>query len=219
MSMPFDVLWSRRARLLRTARRAPSSYGARSVGTASPSGGRARSVVTPRSVAVAVRAVAVAVALAAAGCGDPTRDATIEALGDEAAGVPVGPLHRPGQPCNVCHDGEIAREFAVAGTVYWAFDSKRPAPGTRVDLTDADGEHQVAYANCSGNFFLLPEELKVTFPFWVKVSGGGTEVTMDSPVNGDGSCASCHKKTLSTRSTGRVFLYENPPGPAPEDCQ
>lgn len=152
-------------------------------------------------------------------CGDPTRDAIIESLGEEAPGVPVGPLHRPGQPCNVCHDGEVAREFSVAGTVYWAFDSKKPAPGARVDLTDADGDQQVAYANCAGNFFLLPEDTHVDFPFWVKVSGGGVEITMDSPVNGQGSCAACHKKTLSPRSTGRVYLYENPPGPPPEDCQ
>lgn len=152
-------------------------------------------------------------------CGDPTRDAIIESLGEEAPGVPVGPLHRPGQPCNVCHDGEVAREFSVAGTVYWAFDSKKPAPGAHVDLTDADGDQQVAYANCAGNFFLFPEDTHVDFPFWVKVSGGGVEIAMDSPVNGQGSCAACHKKTLSPRSTGRVYLYENPPGPPPEDCQ
>lgn len=158
-------------------------------------------------------------AAALSGCGDPTRDTTIEALGEEAIGVPIGPLHRPGQPCLVCHDGEVARELAVAGTVYWAFDSKRPAPGTRVDFVDGDKDHQFAYTNCAGNFFLYPEEMQVDFPFWVKVSAGGTEITMDSPVNGDGSCASCHKKTLSTRSTGRVYLYDNPPGPPPEDCQ
>lgn len=187
----------------------------------SPTGPRLAGITTAllRTGALAGTAALALATAVLAGCGDPTRDAIVTALGEEASGVPVGPLHRPGQPCNVCHDGEIAREFAVAGTVYWAFDSKRPAPGTRVDFTDAEGTHQVAYANCSGNFFLLPEEMKVTMPFWVKVSAGGTEVTMDSPVNGDGSCASCHKKTLSTRSTGRVFLYENPPGPPPEDCQ
>jgi len=41
------------ARLLRTARRAPSSYGAQSVGTASPSGGRADAVGRPRIEVVA----------------------------------------------------------------------------------------------------------------------------------------------------------------------
>ncbi len=157
--------------------------------------------------------------LALGGCEDPTKAKEIEALGDEAFGVPIGPLHRPGQPCTVCHDGGEAREIAIAGTVYWALDSRAPAPGTRVDMLDGQGNHQVALTNCAGNFFILPEDLVVSYPFWVTLTApGASDITMDSPVNGDGSCATCHHKTFSTRSTGRVYLYENPPGPPPTKC-
>lgn len=178
---------------------------------------------TPQRVAGGAAALVVAVALglglaALAGCGDPTRDALIETLGGESPGVPIGPLHRPGQPCVVCHDGDAARAFAIAGTVYWTASSKAPAPGTRVDLVDADGGKQFALTNCAGNFFVLPENLEVAYPFWVKLSAGDAEITMDSPVNGDGSCASCHEKTFSARSAGRVYLHDTPPGPPPESC-
>src|SRR5450432_160855 len=37
------------------------------------------------------------------GCGDPVHDTAVSALGPEAPGVPKGPLHRPGQPCVLCH--------------------------------------------------------------------------------------------------------------------
>jgi hypothetical protein len=157
--------------------------------------------------------------VALVGCADPTKEAAIEALGGEALGVPEGPLHRPGQPCILCHDGDTAREMAIAGTVYWALDSRAPAPGTRVDMADSVGNKQVAITNCAGNFFVLPEDLVVQYPFWVKLSApGASEITMDSPVNGDGSCATCHHKTFGTRSTGRVYLFENPPGPPPTKC-
>lgn len=152
-------------------------------------------------------------------CEDPAKEAQIAELGGEALGVPLGPLHRPGQPCTVCHDGATAREFAIAGTVYWALDSRSPAPGTRVDLVDGEGNQQSALTNCAGNFFIYPEDLVVDYPFWITLSAeGASSITMDSPVNGSGSCATCHKKTFSTRSTGRVYLYENPPGPPPTKC-
>lgn len=153
------------------------------------------------------------------GCEDPAKEAEIAALGGEAFGVPIGPLHRPGQPCTVCHDGDTAREFAIAGTVYWQLDARAPAPGTQVDMVDEEGNKQSALTNCAGNFFIYPEDLRVSYPYWVTLSAeGASGITMDSPVNGSGSCATCHKKTFSTRSTGRVYLYENPPGPPPTQC-
>lgn len=156
---------------------------------------------------------------ALAGCEDPVQQDTIASLGGEALGVPIGPLHRPGQPCTLCHDGATARELAIAGTVYWALDSRSPAPGTRVDLVDEQGNQQSAITNCAGNFFIYPEDLTVSYPFWVTLSAAGAaSITMDSPVNGNGSCATCHRKTFSTRSTGRVYLYENPQASPPSKC-
>src|SRR5262245_6092986 len=92
------------------------------------------------------------------GCGDPVKDLAVDALGPEAPGVPEGPLHRPGQPCLVCHDGGEARAFAMAGTVYLAPDSDLPAPGASVHMADAWGGSAVALANCAGNFFVKPED-------------------------------------------------------------
>src|SRR5262245_59193898 len=90
------------------------------------------------------------------GCDDPLQERAVEALGPEPFDVPEGPLHRPGQPCVLCHDGEDARAFSVAGTVYLTPDSDTPAAGASVGLVDAKGAGFVAITNCAGNFFVLP---------------------------------------------------------------
>jgi cytochrome c553 len=118
----------------------------------------------------------------------------------------------------VCHDGVAARKIAVGGTVFWALQSTSAAPAAQVTLTDHRGAHQLAVTNCAGNFFIFPEQMAVQFPFWISMTDGSSDISMDSPVNGDGSCAKCHGTELSTTSTGRVYLYENPPGPPPKDC-
>ena len=47
----------------------------------------------------------------------------------EAPGVRRGPLHRPGQPCLLCHDGALGdpQRFTVAGTVF-----QTPGAGCRL---------------------------------------------------------------------------------------
>src|SRR5262245_50333962 len=58
--------------------------------------------------------------LLAVGCTDPVRQAQIDKLGPEDPAVPVGPDHRPGQACVLCHsEGGPAssKAFAIAGTV------------------------------------------------------------------------------------------------------
>lgn len=177
-----------------------------------------RSERTARLAWAGAWAGAAVMALALAACGDPTRDALIAQLGDEDPGVPEGPLHRPGQPCGVCHDGAAARAIAIGGTVFWTVDSDAPAPGVEVRLVDEGGAEQLAITNCAGNFFVLPEELDVDMPFWVEVGAGDAAIPMDSPVNGDGSCASCHGLEPDPASAGRVYLFEIPPSPAPESC-
>ena len=51
---------------------------------------------------------------------DPVHDEQVAALGPEPAGESPGPLHRPGQPCLVCHGGlgPAHQSFSVAGTVF-----------------------------------------------------------------------------------------------------
>ena len=142
-------------------------------------------------------------------CGDPVRDDRIEALGPERTGVARGPLHRAGQPCLACHDGRAAgtREFSVAGTVFLAEGSERPAPGVRVELVDSAGTRFESATNCAGNFFVAPADFAPRYPLWVALQAGDYRIEMDSPVQRDGSCASCHAREPGKASAGGVYLF------------
>ncbi|MFT3771627.1 MAG: hypothetical protein QM820_39950 [Minicystis sp.] len=159
------------------------------------------------------------VAAALSSCGDPAKDAAVEELGPEDPGVLEGPLHRPGQPCLACHDGERARIFSTAGTVFVTQEDKQPMPGVSVKLTDKDGKTFDAVTNCAGNFFVNPEDFTPRFPLWVSLRVGSLDIAMDSPMNGDGSCAHCHGMTLGPTSTGRVYAFPLPPDPPMKGCQ
>ena len=153
------------------------------------------------------------------GCEDPTRALAVIGLGPEVAGVPLGPLHRPGQPCLTCHDGATAREFSVAGTIFHAQGAEPPSPGARVRLADNAGGRFVAATNCAGNFFLSPEDFAPTYPLWVSLSVGARDIAMDSPINVEGSCAGCHAVTPSPRSPGRVYVFESLAESPAGECQ
>lgn len=141
------------------------------------------------------------------GCGDPVRDARIEALGPEREGVAQGPLHRAGQPCLACHDGSGPRELSVGGTIYRTEGSKSPVAGVRVELTDATGTTFTTATNCAGNFFVDPADFTPTYPLRVALQAGAQRIEMDSPIQRDGSCASCHARPAGTASAGVVYLY------------
>jgi hypothetical protein len=151
------------------------------------------------------RYVAPLVAASLLACGDRATDIAIEELGPESPDVAVGPLHRPGQPCLVCHDGAEARAFSVAGTVYATPDSDALAAGVTVRMIDVLERPFTAITNCNGNFFILPEDFDPKYPLWVSVRAGSLEIPMDSPINGDGSCAGCHGLTPGPESAGRVY--------------
>src|SRR5256885_548947 len=124
--------------------------------------------------------LALCVLLAAAPCQDPTVESAIAALGPEDRGVSPGPLHRPGQPCVLCHgDGGTARTFVVAGTIYR--DKGRPtvAPGAKVLFLDADGHGFTAEANCAGNFYVEPRQWAPRFPLWVTLPAGNYTIDME----------------------------------------
>lgn len=158
-------------------------------------------------------------AMALLGCEDPTRALAVTALGPELEGVTLGPLHRPGQPCLTCHDGATARAFSVAGTVYHALDTESPSPGALVRLADEGGGRFVAAANCAGNFFVSPEDFTPVYPLWVSLSTRTQDIAMDSPINGDGSCAGCHAVTPGPRSPGRVYVFESAAEAPAGECQ
>lgn len=158
---------------------------------------------------MSLRGVFAALLLASGGCGDPVRDQQIEALGPEQTNIARGPLHRAGQPCLTCHDGRGAgiRELSVAGTVFLAEGSERPAPGVRVELVDSLGTRFESATNCAGNFFVDPADFTPTYPLWVALRAGDYRIEMDSPVQRDGSCASCHTTTPGRASAGGVYLF------------
>ncbi|MDI1484257.1 hypothetical protein [Polyangium sp. y55x31] len=140
------------------------------------------------------------------GCTNPLQEDAIAALGPESPAIPLGPLHRAGQPCLVCHDGAEATELTVAGTIYERVDSTKPVPDVLVHLVDARGTAYVTATNCAGNFFVRPGDFSPEYPMRVAIEREGFRQEMESPVNGEGSCAVCHATKPGPRSAGRVFL-------------
>ncbi len=140
------------------------------------------------------------VLLGSVSCADPVRDDAIAALGPETSAP--GPLHRPGQPCALCHDGSTAPEFAIGGTVFATQGSTDPAVGATVELDDLGGNAICkTLTNAAGNFFLHAISCNLSGPFKPKVILGDVEADMTSRVGRDRSCATCHKGVARTAKT------------------
>jgi hypothetical protein len=148
---------------------------------------------------------------ALAGCAEPVRDGAVEALGPEAPGVPRGPLHRPGQPCVLCHsESGNAPPFSFAGTVFVDAETVTPIDDVSVTLRDLLGREVVATTNCAGNFFVRPRDFTQEGPVWVSMQRDEVFRDMNTPIYRDGSCAGCHDEPRGSASAGRVFLIEDP---------
>jgi hypothetical protein len=143
----------------------------------------------------------VAFVLAASCSLDPVRDEAARDLGPEEAGVPEGPLHRPDQPCLVCHS-----DMSVAGTIHAAPDAPAPVANVVVTLTDARGSQTTATTNAAGNFFVETSAWAPTFPIHASIAVGSLDAIMNTEIGRDGSCASCHVAPTSRISAGLVFL-------------
>jgi hypothetical protein len=177
---------------------------------ASTRSARARKVLRsrPRSRALLGTALLIAIVMA---CSDPVRDRAIEALGPEAAGVRPGPLHRPGQPCVLCHSEEgNAEPFLLAGTVYINADLLTPIDDVRVDFIDSSGRAFSTVTNCAGSFIVRPQEYSAAGPVWVSLQRDEVLREMETPIYRDGSCAGCHTDPLGPASAGHVFLIDDP---------
>jgi hypothetical protein len=149
-------------------------------------------------------------AAVAVGSCDPVHDDAVTALGGETPGVPPGPLHRPGQPCLVCHDGASGPPaFSMAVTVFlYANSTAQAAIGATVTLEDKDGTTTTATTNDVGNFFLTPAAYSPVYPVHVKsLAQGGVSVAMHSHIGGNGSCAGCHVDPEAPDSPGHVYLH------------
>jgi hypothetical protein len=150
-------------------------------------------------------ACALACALASLSCSDPVRDMNVERLGPEADGVSPGPLHRPGQPCLVCHAerGPASHEpFAVAGTVFETADARSPfAPRVEIHVRDAENHSPgVFVTNQVGNFFITEKDWPdMAFPLRVGLRRDGKTIEMGTTVNREGSCNFCHRPATGSR--------------------
>lgn len=154
-----------------------------------------------------VTAVALTVTLAA--CVDESHQLQVDALGGEAPGVSPGPLHRPGQPCLVCHgsEGPSSHSFVIAGTVYAVQGQTAPAPGVQVVLEDATGTSVSLDTNAAGNFYIPSGEWSPLFPVWVpQMTMGQSMQSMQTHIARAGSCADCHTLTPGPTSAGPVYL-------------
>ena len=154
---------------------------------------------------------------------DPVRDDAIAALGPEAPGVRRGPLHRPGQPCLLCHDGAIGdpQRFTIAGTVFETLGDKVAAVGVDVILVDSKTSITLR-TNAAGNFYTTASQYDPSFPIQVSIQGGAGEVVrMQTLVEGNGTvepngaCASCHFDPPGQNSPGHVCMALDDGGTPP----
>lgn len=167
-------------------------------------------------------------ALLSACASDPVREQAIDDLGPEAPGVHPGPLHRPNQPCLLCHDGSGPGNaiFSLAGTIYAEQKSLTPLPNAIVHFVDSKKRHYQTATNCAGNFFVDPDDFSPAFPVWMSIQFGNfidpisktpkpLVIPMSSPSFREGSCAKCHRDPASGDSVGHIFLEPVLPAPLP----
>ena len=159
---------------------------------------------------------------ALASCVDPVHDAALAKLGPEKGSVPPGPLHRPGQPCVLCHsdDGD-ASPFTLAGTVYLEALTTTPVDNVQVTAIDSKGKSFTSTTHCAGKFFIRPIEFTPTFPVWLEMQGGAVFRSMESATFREGSCATCHFDPVGPASAGHIYLLEDPSieQPPPSQCR
>lgn len=160
---------------------------------------------------------------AVAACRNPVRSAREDALGPEKSGVPHGPLHRPGQPCTVCHtSGGGAPNFSLAGTVFAHPDSSEPLAGAVVQIIESNGNQKYFTTNAAGNFYVSSDDWSPDFPLWASVGHlcgdlGATYVheDMQTQIFRASACADCHFEPRGPSSTGRIYADTTSEGLCP----
>jgi len=167
------------------------------------------------------------------GCGNPSLDVEIKALGGEVPGVPETAFHRPGQPCIHCHGPYKGAkpEMAIAGTIFAIPTGKGgipvPVNNAKITVTDALGRVNgvesppatppTKVTNCAGNFFFTTDEIKPAFPYEVKVECPEpndmntirSTRTMLTRISREGSCNACHQGAQDQSSPGWVVCEDD----------
>ena len=140
-------------------------------------------------------------ASSSASCIDPVHSDEVAALGPEDEGVRMGPTHRPGQPCLVCHSAPgPGIQFVIAGTIFLSRGGGLPAAGTNVEISDATGKNvlQTVQTNEVGNFYISADQWSPgpTFPLFMRLVDERAEVMgkkeMQTAIGRNGGCAFCH---------------------------
>lgn len=156
-------------------------------------------------MSLSLRFLIVALALPSMSCTDPVPDMAVARLGPEADGVSPGPLHRPGQPCLVCHSARgpaSDRPFAVAGTVFEKASPDSPL-AARIEIHLRDSEYHspgIFETNEVGNFWITEDQWPdIAFPLKVGIKRDGKTKTMTTTINREGSCNFCHKPATESR--------------------
>jgi hypothetical protein len=165
---------------------------------------------------LAAATLALLCGLAGAAACDPVHQDAVDALGPEAPGVRRGPLHRPGQPCLLCHDGTVGapQAFSVAGTIFERPTSTTPVENANVHVVDADGKAFDATTNAAGNFYVLPSQFTPRYPMRVSITTP-VAVQMQTLTEMEGSCAGCHVDPAGPTSPGHVSLVLDDGGVPP----
>jgi len=163
-----------------------------------------------------VRTGIIFIALSFSCAADPVREREIAALGGETPGVPHGPLHRPGQPCGLCHgaDGPDNPTFSLAGTLYRSPTSLEPFRNATIHFIDSTGDQRATKSNCAGNFYVRSDEWTPSWPLWSKVeykdANGITKAAeMSSAIFRETSCSTCHTDPASPSTVGRLYVAED----------
>jgi len=151
---------------------------------------------------------------------DPVHEHDVTKLGNEAAGVPTGPLHRPGQPCGTCHgtQGPAESRFALGGTIYRDPNSASALGGATVRIIDWTGAQYSATTNCAGNFFIRDSDFVPSWPVWVKIEYSGKTAEMISADFRETSCNACHADPAGPSAVGHAYFSEQDAGAPAGSC-
>jgi hypothetical protein len=124
--------------------------------------------------------------------------------------VPIGPLHRAGQPCGVCHgpEGPAESDFALSGTLYETPLALAPVEKATIRVIDWTGLQHRTTSNAAGNFFVRRSEYDPIWPLWVKVERADKTVEMRSGIFRETSCGTCHADPATPSTAGHIFLAE-----------
>lgn len=113
-----------------------------------------------------------------------------------------GPVMRPGEDCLRCHNGQRAKPWTVAGTLY--ADPKaavgQGVEGIAVTVTDANGKSIALISNGVGNFYTAEP---LTPPFVAMIDRNGQQIAMTA--HNAGGCNSCHSNPSANSAPGRLY--------------